>query len=325
MNPFCLSYRYFSLKLHYNSKWETNTIMTHKPTKENTISREVTALNEKTDAILIFDRHKDDFDYPMHYHPEYELNFLSDCKDSLRVVGDSIEPIDDYELCLVGPNLYHVWQLAKCQITPSSREITTQFVANLFPQELRDKDMMKPINDLLNRSKHGVLFSKETARDVEPLLSELAQSKGFEAYLIFLRIMAMLAVSPNQRTLASESFQMDNNVRTDARMEKIHNYMTQHYHEKVMLSDVADQLNMSPISVTRLIKQRTGKSFIDFLNEIRIGFATRMMVDSEKNISEICFCCGFNNVSNFNRIFKKRQGITPTEFRQTFHGTKRVS
>lgn len=292
--------------------------------KEKYISREVTTLNEKTDSMLVFDRYKDDFNCPLHYHPEYELNFISDCKNATRIVGDSIEPIGDYELCLVGPNLYHDWQRGKCEVIKTSREITTQFVASLFPQELMDKDIFKPISDMLKRSEHGVLFTQETAKAIEPLLSEMAQTKGFEAYLIFQRLMYELSVSPGQRLLSSESFQSDNIVSTDARMERIHSYLMQNYGQKILLSDVADNINMSPISVTRLIKQRTGKSFIDFLNEIRLGFATRMMVDSDKNISEICFSCGFNNISNFNRIFKKRQGLTPTEFRQTFHGVKRV-
>jgi len=292
--------------------------------KEKYISREVTTLNEKTDSMLVFDRYKDDFNCPLHYHPEYELNFITNCKNAVRIVGDSIESIGDYELCLVGPNLYHDWQKGKCEVIKSSREITTQFVATLFPQDLLDKDIFKPVANLLKRAEQGVLFSSETAQAIEPMLNEMAHTKGFEAYLIFQRLMYELAISPNQRLLSNESFQSDNIVSTDARMERIHSYMMQNYGQKIMLSDVADNINMSPISVTRLIKQRTGKSFIDFLNEIRIGFATRMMVDSDKNISEICFSCGFNNISNFNRIFKKRQGITPTEFRQTFHGVKRV-
>ncbi|MCQ2202996.1 MAG: AraC family transcriptional regulator [Bacteroidales bacterium] len=292
--------------------------------KDIIISREVTTLNEQTDAMLVFDRYKDDFNYPLHYHPEYELNYICDCKDATRIVGDSIEQIGEFELCLVGPNLYHDWQKGKCEVVKTSREITTQFVPTLFPKELLSKDIIKPIADLLKRAEHGVLFTAETAQRIEPLLSELAQTKGFEAYLIFQRIMYELAVSPDQRTLASESFQKDNTVFFDARMERIHNFIMQNHNQKVMLTDVAQHLNMAPVTVTRLIKQRTGKSFIDFLNDIRLGFATRMMVDSDMNISEICFSCGFNNISNFNRIFKKRQGLTPTEFRQTFHGTKRV-
>lgn len=292
--------------------------------KDTIISREVTTLNDVTDAMLVFDRYKDKFDCPLHYHPEYELNYICHCNGATRIVGDNIEPIGEYELCLVGPNLYHDWQKGKCKITPASREITTQFVASLFPEQLLAKDMFKPITDLLKRSEHGVLFSVETAKRAEAMLNELAHINGFEAYMLFQRILFELASSPNQRILVSDSFQVNDGVSFDARMERIHNYIMTNHTEKVMLADVADHLGMAPVTVTRLIKHRTGKSFIDFLNDIRLGFATRMMVDSDMNISEICFACGFNNISNFNRIFKKRQGITPTEFRQTFHGIKRV-
>lgn len=292
--------------------------------KGRQIHREVTVLNERTDSMLVFDRHKDNFDYPLHFHPEFELNYLYDCQNATRIIGDSIEQIGQYELCLVGPNLYHDWQIGKCQIISTSREVTTQFVANIFPTELLAKDMFKPITTLLKNSEHGVLFSAETAREIEPMLKELAESKGFDAYLIFERIMYKLAISPGQRILANESFQTDNKASTDVRMEKIHSFMMQNYHKKIMLQDLADILNMSTVSVTRLIKQMTSKSFIDYLNEIRLGFATRLMIDSNLTISEICYKCGFNNISNFNRIFKRFQGLTPTEFRNTFHGTKRV-
>ncbi len=316
---------FFMLKSHSQSISETYTIMSNiSKTKDTIISREVTTLNEITDAMLVFDRYKDKFDCPLHYHPEYELNFICNCNGATRIVGDNIEAIGDYELCLVGPNLYHDWQKGRCEITASSREITTQFVASLFPAQLLAKDIFKPITDLLKRSEHGVLFSQQTAQRTESMLNELAHTSGFEAYMLFQRILFELATSPDQRILASDSFQESNGVSFDARMERIHNYIMANHTEKVMLADVANHLGMAPITVTRLIKQRTGKSFIDFLNDIRLGFATRMMVDSDMNISEICFSCGFNNISNFNRIFKKRQGLTPTEFRQTFHGTKRV-
>jgi len=293
--------------------------------KEIQVSREVTALKEETDSLLTFDRIKKDFIYPLHFHPEFEINFVKNAHKAVRIMGDSIEYIDDYELCLVGPNLYHVWENGKSDPDTDKREITIQFVSNIFPQELLKKDMFKAIAQLFERSERGILFSRETAIRLEPMLGELCQKKGIESFIALLQILYQLAISPDQRVLANSSFQHEHTAYTDIRIEKIHSYLIHNYNKKIRLEDAAKLLNMSPISFTRLIKQRTGKCFIDFLNEIRLGFATRLLIDTNKTISEICFDCGFNNISNFNRIFKKKQGQTPTDFRSTFSGTKIVS
>lgn len=293
--------------------------------RTTTVSREVTVLNEKTDTILIFDRKKTDFSYPLHFHPEYELNFLSGAQKAERIIGDNIGQIGELELCLVGPNLYHIWKLGEADPASEKREITLQFLPNVFPDTLLAKDIYKAIAGLLARSKNGVLFTEQTALQALPMLENISRTAGFEAYMHFLRLMEFLAEEPGQTTLASNGFQ--NGATTalkDNRIEKIHDYIIDHYKEKITLGDAANVLSMSPVSVTRLIKQRTGKSFVDFLNEIRIGFATRMIVDSDMSISEICFASGFNNISNFNRTFRRRQGLTPTEFKMKYLGKKKI-
>lgn len=295
-----------------------------KQMKATTVSREITALNEKTDAILIFDRQKRDFKYPIHFHPEYELNYLYNAEGAERIMGDSVERVGPQELCLVGPNLYHAWKAGSSDHDTYKREVTVQFVASLFPQDLLEKDIYKRVAEMLKKSEYGLLFSAETAEQAEPMLTTVSKTRGFEAYIEFLKLLRFLAESPDQRVLSKNSFQNDTTASTDNRIERIHDYIVQHYKEKITLGDAAEILNMSNVSVTRLIKQRTGKSFIDFLNEIRIGFAARQMVDSDMSISEICFSNGFNNISNFNRTFRKKQGLTPTEFRQKYLGKKKV-
>lgn len=292
--------------------------------KTSTVSREITAMNERNDSILIFDRQKKDFKYPLHFHPEFELNYLFNAEGAERLVGDSVENIGPQELCLVGPNLYHAWKAGRCEPDTDKREVTLQFLSNLFPEDLMCKDVYKDIAAMLKRSESGLLFSASTAVAAEPMLTAISMARGFDVYIEFLKLMQFLATSPGQRVLASNSFQAGASATTDNRIEKVHDYIVAHYRDKITLSDAADILNMSPVSVTRLIKQRTGKSFIDFLNEIRIGFAARQMVDSDMSISEICFSNGFNNISNFNRTFRKKQGLTPTEFRAKYVGKKKV-
>ncbi len=292
--------------------------------KEIKVSREVTQLKEDYDTFLFFDRTKKVFDYPLHFHPEYEINFVRNARGASRIVGDSIEEIDDYELCIVGPNLYHVWENGSCDPTTDKREITIQFVSNLFSESTLAKDIFAPIAQLLQNSLRGVKFSRQTAMELEPKLTEIGQKKGFESFILLLQLLNTMALAPDQKVLSTPTFQQGTSHLRDERIERIHSYLSRNYGTKIMLKDAAAEVNMSPMSFTRLIKQRTGKNFIMLLNEIRIGYATRMMIDSDKSISEICFSCGFNNISNFNRIFKKKQGITPSEFRRAFQGTKTI-
>ena len=126
------------------------------------------------------------------------------------------------------------------------------------------------------------------------------------------------------KTKSFISFQKNNDFFNSDRIEKIYNFIREHYSKRIMLEEAAGLLNMSVPSFSRFIKQRTGKSFVDFLNEIRLGYATRMLIETNKSVSEICYECGFNNISNFNRTFKKKQNSTPSEFRTNFNGIKNV-
>ena len=112
------------------------------------------------DSFLVFDRVKDTFDFPVHYHPEFEINFILNGKGVKRVVGDNIEEIDEVELVLIGPNLYHGWQLSKCT-SKKIHEITIQFDNNLFPDSLLSRRIMVPIKEMFNRSINGIYFQKK--------------------------------------------------------------------------------------------------------------------------------------------------------------------
>ncbi len=289
----------------------------------DSIHREITPLNED-DCFLVFDRQRSLFTYPIHFHPEYEINFIANARGARRVVGDSIEEIDDYELVMVGPNLYHGWENFRNTGKVLLHEITIQFPRDIFGESLIAKNMLKPIRDLLNNAQRGLSFSKETARQIEGRLTSLSQKRGFDSFIEFQSLLYDLATSRGQRLLTNLSFQHSNDFHNSERIEKIYNYVRANFSKKIMLEEAAALLNMSVVSFSRLIKQRTGKSFIEFVNEMRLGYATRLLIESNKSVSEICYECGFNNISNFNRTFKKKQKCTPSEFRMNFNGTKNV-
>ncbi len=281
------------------------------------VLREVTPLSEE-DCFVMIKRIKTEFTYPVHIHPECELNFIENAKGAQRVVGDSIEEIDDLELTLIAnENLEHAWMNFKCQ-SKEIREITIQFRKELIESFLAKKQFHS-IAIMLENAKKGIVFSRATTEKLKMSLNSLnATNDGFNSVIELLRILHELSVDDNARILCSSSFANNDDSSESRRVRKMINYMHDNYKKDIHLSDVASYVNMSEVSFSRFMKKRTGKNYIEYLNDLRLGIASRYLVDTNKTIAEICYECGFNNLSNFNRIFKKRKGYTPKEFRENY-------
>lgn len=286
------------------------------------IHREITLLSDD-DCFLVYDRYKTRFTFPVHFHPEYELNYISNAKGAKRIVGDHIDEIDDLELVLVGPNIFHSWQDYH-NTEDQIHEITIQFPVDLIGKGLLDKNIFKPIKELFQHAQRGVAFSRLTIKQVEDKLLTISKKSGIDSILELQSLLFDLATSRNQRLLANASFHRSNDFYQNENIEKMYSYIRENFNKKIKLEDVAKFLNISVVSFTSLIKQHTGKSFIDILNEMRLSLATRQLIETNTSIARICFNCGFNNVSNFNRIFKRKQGITPSEFRNNIPEMKSI-
>lgn len=281
------------------------------------IHREITELSPE-DSFLVFDRIKDDFDFPIHFHPEYELNYIKNGKGVKRIIGDHIDEIDDLELVLLGPNLVHVWELHNCK-SKKIHEITIHISNDLVDDKLLTKKIFKSIKDMFSRSNHGILFSKKISKEIGPRLVQLTKTGGIDYYLEFISILYDLANSRDQKLLSS-SFSQRSDFANSEKIKKVYDYIHNNFNKKITLSEISDLVNMTPVSFNRFIKKRTGNTFINFVNNTRISYASRMLLDTDLSIGEICYKCGFNNIANFNRIFKKSKKCTPSEFKLEFNG-----
>lgn len=288
----------------------------------NKIIREIIPLSEK-DCFYIADRHKTEFTYPIHTHSDYELNFIENATGVRRIVGDSVETIGDYELVLItGKDLEHVWEQHECK-SMDIREITIQFSSDLFFKSFTEKTQFGSIRKMLDRAQNGLCFPMHAIMKVYQLLDTLAtDKKGFYAVIQFLTLLYELSLFDDARTLSSSSFAKIEASSESRRVQKIQQYINAHYAEEIRLSDLADLAGMAPVSFSRFFKIRTGKSVSDYIIDIRLGYAARMLVDSAHSIAEICYDSGFNNLSNFNRIFKNKKGYTPKEFRENYRKKK---
>lgn len=283
--------------------------------------REITQLSQE-DSFLVYERVKDDFDFPIHFHPEYELNFIYKGKGVRRIVGDHTADISDVELVLVGPNLTHGWELNKCTCK-EIYEITIHIQQDLLQEKMLSRRIFKSIKDMFNRSRHGILFSDETTMKMMPRLMVLPKLHGIQYFLEFLSILNDLACSADQ-TLLSNQFSEINDFQNSERIKKVYEYIQENFHRKIGLEEISQLVNMSPVTFNRFIKKRTSKTFISYVNDTRISYAARYLIETEKTIGEIGYECGFNNIANFNRIFKKSKNCTPSEYRKEFVGMQRV-
>ena len=176
---------------------------------------------------------------------------------------------------------------------------------------------------MFNRSIHGILFSKKTAEELSPRLIKISKLDGMDYFLEIVSILYDLANSRNQRLLST--FTVDHDTFEDYdKMKLVYEYVQKNFAEKITLEDVSGVANMTSISFNRFIKKRTGKTFVNYINDIRIGYAARWLVEKDLSVSEIAFKSGFNNIANFNRIFKAIKKCTPSQYREDFSGLKRI-
>ncbi|MBS7566661.1 helix-turn-helix domain-containing protein [Mucilaginibacter sp. Bleaf8] len=284
------------------------------------VMHEITPLTPG-DCFTIFSRVKQKFDFPLHYHDEFELNLILNAAGAKRIVGSHMEVIDDLELILVGPNVYHAWMTHQCS-SEAITEITIQFHKDLFDDKMLSRNQLSFLKSMLDRSQRGVSFSPETITALKDRIMSLSQKTGFDSVLELMSILHDLSISRNMKTLSEPSFGNEKPVYNSRRIEKVFEYMNASYSKPITLAEVAKIANMPEASFSRFIKKRTNKTFIDSLNEIRLGHASRMLIDTTYTVAEIAYKCGFNNISNFNRLFKRKKLCIPKEFRETYVGNR---
>lgn len=287
----------------------------------NNIIKEITPLTQN-DCFTIFSRVKKEFDFPLHFHEEFELNLILNAPGAKRIVGDNIEEIADMELVLIGPNLSHVWTTHQCK-SEEITEVTIQWHKDLFDDKMLRRNQLSFIRKMFERSVRGILFPRETIEKVYKRILDIDQLQGFDSVLELMSILHDLSSSKSMRILSDGTFNNDQVMNYNSRrIDKAFEFMNANFYKAITLKDLSKLVSMTEVSFSRFIKKRTGNTFIDSLNEIRLGHATRMLIETTHSVSEISYKCGFNNISNFNRLFKKKKHCTPKEFRENFSGTR---
>ena len=284
----------------------------------NEVISEITRLTDK-DCYHLVERHKKQHTYPLHRHGEMELNFVENCSGNRRIIGDSIEVIDCYDLVLMGGGLEHTWEQYECQ-SNDIREVTIHFSRDLFSDAFLSKTHLKPLADLISKADVGVAFGMKAIMHNYDRLNELENMEpGFYSVMKFIELMYELSLTSDYRLLSTSAFAHTTMTTDSRRVQKVKDYIDANFKDDIRLQELADLANMTPTAFSRFFKWRTGKSISEYIIDVRLGHAARMLADSTMAVVEICYRCGFNNISNFNRIFKRKKGLTPTEFRENYH------
>lgn len=286
------------------------------------VIHEITPLADK-DMLYIADRHKKEFTYPIHSHEEFELNFIEHASGVRRIVGDSSEVIGDYDLVLItSDTLEHVWMQNECK-SEDIHEITIQFKFDISDVSFLSKNPFSAILEMLRQAHKGLCFNMDTIIKVYNQLVTLSSVKdGFQAAMQFFTILNTLAHSTGTRTLASSSYAKVSLGENSRRILAVKAFIDAHYDSEIKLKDLADVACMSEAAMSRFFKLHTGRTISDYIIDIRLGNAARLLVDTNQSVADISYQCGYNNLSNFNRLFKRKKGCSPKEFREYYHKVK---
>jgi AraC-like DNA-binding protein len=260
------------------------------------------------------------FDCPWHVHPEYELILVIQ-GHGYRIVGDNISRLSAGDLVLVGPGLPHIWQDERGSGGRASVYfLLMQFEDKFLGDGLLRLPAMEPLRRLLHRARRGLHIVGKTHGKVAALMKHMADLKGMDRVLQFLQILAALAGSEDCEPIASPGFAADTSLYDQERMDRVFQFLNRKVGEPMRLSEAAQIVNLSEGAFSRFFRLHTGKTFPEFVNELRIGRACTLLMEDDLNITEVAYECGFTNLSNFNRQFLRLKGLSPHEFRLQLQG-----
>lgn len=262
------------------------------------------------------------FTYPWHFHPEFEILYVIDGSGT-RFVADNIEEFQSDDLTLIGSALPHFWRSDEKYLNSGGKlkvkYIVIQFSNDFLKDEIANYPEYNLIGDLLKRASRGVHFSTDFTRKITNKIIKVSKSNGFERIILLQELLQALAKTKEYKLLAGELYQHENQNFTNYRLTKVMLYLNTNYQRKIELETVAEIANLHPAAFCRFFKEKSGKSLSEFVNDLRIGYACRLIIEGKMSVSQISYESGFNNLSNFNRTFKKHIGFTPTNYFHEFN------
>lgn len=272
-----------------------------------------------TETSFSFSVHKGkQLDYPWHFHPEFQLNFVVHGKGQ-RLIGDHLENFMSGDLILIGDGLPHFWQYEDVYFNAedSGEAIVIHFSNDFLGIDFFEKPEFRSIKKMLMLCSRGLKCTANT-EEFSNAFKKMIQSNSFERILILLGILNDLAHSKEYTAISNagfvnrfDDFEMD-------KINKIYKFLFQNYRQDINLKQISQMANMTPTSFSRYFKKKTTKSYMEVLIELRLGYACRLLQESDSTVLQVCYECGFNNMANFSQHFKEHFKESPLEYRKKF-------
>ena len=255
-----------------------------------------------------------------HYHPEIQISYILEGTGT-RIIGNSVGRFNKGEIYVIGSNIPHIFKSDKHYYEKNSD--LSHAISFYFTEECLGKDFFslpetEKINELLDSSKNIIHFISDSNDGVKKNFEEITLLEGFEKLHKFLEILNLLTRLNKRNLLSKTTYEQRNTEKYGKRINNIFDFVMNNYEKSISLDKAAEISNLSTTAFCRFFKERTRKSFTEFVNEVRVGEACKLLSHNDFNISQICNEVGFNNISNFNRKFKEITNLTPKVYRQTF-------
>ena len=254
-----------------------------------------------------------------HFHPEYEL-VLNIKSNGTRIIGDSVELFDQYDMVLIAGNIPHCWNYYRQNnILPDNHGIIVHFKIESIGEALLAQHELHCLKEILHDAERGIVFSVEDSRKAEKYFLQMIRNKGIDKLIDFFNIMIVLCASDNKALLCSENYKLAFDERGNKRMSDVYTYIRENYFKPIPLEKIAKIAKISPFAFSRYFKKNCGAGFIEYLNRVRTNKACYLIRETEYQVHDIALECGFASISNFNKQFRKTEGISPRDYRAQFN------
>lgn len=259
-------------------------------------------------------------DYPIHYHSnEFELCMHLGCSGT-RIIGDHISNFSVLDIVFMAPSLPHCWHEHYSEgegQQANAKVVVINFNRQFIGENLLNSNDFIKIKRLFKHASRGLEIYGESREYLKNEILKLKEINSIEQYIHLLQIINYIANCNEWKPISSSAYvhTQRKSTHNDA-FEEVHQYILDNYKRKIKISDVASIVGLSESAFSHYFKKRTFKSFSQFVNELRVGYASRLLIETDKTISEAAFDSGFNNLSNFNRIFKKIRACSPKVYRE---------
>ncbi|WNJ17032.1 AraC family transcriptional regulator [Pontibacter sp. G13] len=256
---------------------------------------------------------------PLHFHRELQLTWILESTGT-RIVGDSIERFEEQEVVLIGSNVPHVFRNDPPYYDKDS-ELKAKMLSVFFMPDFSGRAFLElpeceQIHQLVHQAEYGIVLEGDLRNWVIGRMKKLYDHEGFLKLMAFLEILHQISISEEKRFLSTNPVQFTPTKADSHKLNEVFNYVMKHFQDEVRLEAVAEIASMSPTAFSRYFKRQTRKNFSQFLTEIRVGHACKMLLEDQFSIAQIAYQCGFNNISNFNRRFKAVTQLTPSDYQR---------